>query len=257
MSGTIYSPGLLHIINNSLKDVGPCMSHYVVFEEQLRTISKLVARPWLRKRLLATCYSTEPASHSAGPVRRANLQLYTGRWESLIRVLGQTLSIRAALQVGWSLQRFCHGGAVSTVEERGGALWTVPHSNCSVGVEEMWVSFLAPIHWSCLKICPSSLTPHLSQKEVSALSDCKVRWNLLSVFFLFASWMDRMREFMSSESWVGELWGTSNITPVQQTLLSNLCMRMALPARGSMQPWWTRSSIALCSGHLLACWTPS
>ena len=116
LTRSLYCPGLLHIINNCLKDVGQAMQDFAPFEEQLKHVSNILARPWLRRRLIATCFHEEPLKSRVHELKGETLHLYSGRWESLVQVVSQMLRVGPLLQHAWSADKFGRGTTVVPAE---------------------------------------------------------------------------------------------------------------------------------------------
>ena len=109
LTRALYSAGLLHVLNNCLKDIGAMMQYFPIFETHMKNICLLLARPWLKKRFEATCFATEPAVFWLPLLKGVSHQFYSGRWESLINCVGQLLRLSSVIRSAWSADKFSHG----------------------------------------------------------------------------------------------------------------------------------------------------
>ena len=60
VQGSVYVPGVLHILHNLTCDLRTSMVSWAWFVDKCVVIGKLVSRPWWRQRMEETCFADPP-----------------------------------------------------------------------------------------------------------------------------------------------------------------------------------------------------
>ena len=99
---TVAIPGLLHIIDNTEVRFHAQMTHWKVFNVQLKAVLRLFAVPHIHRRFLASCVRGRSKDALASPIA-----MYTKhRWGTLVAALKKLVDIEMALVAVWSPHAF-------------------------------------------------------------------------------------------------------------------------------------------------------
>jgi hypothetical protein len=108
-SHTVYVPGPLHILHNATKDLSSVMEWFSDYLQQLSQICRLLRRPFLRERLVETCFVDSHARHLKhmfnDPVLN-ELSVYEGRWGTIAAATTGLGKFEGALRLAWNLGKF-------------------------------------------------------------------------------------------------------------------------------------------------------
>jgi hypothetical protein len=107
---SIFVPGALHVLHNCTKDLKDSLVHWPNFIVSLRHLSKFLARPWSRARLVTTCFSSAPHHHFAHLYSSFGSVVYEGRWGEALKAAADVLPLQRSLRAAWSLARFNFNG---------------------------------------------------------------------------------------------------------------------------------------------------
>ena len=106
----IFVPGTLHVLHNITNVLRKALRGWKDWIVQLRNLSRFLARPWSRDRLVSTCYSAGPHDRHAKAFDGFSSTVYEGRWGEALEAVKDLLPLRSILQDGWSLRRYLYGG---------------------------------------------------------------------------------------------------------------------------------------------------
>jgi hypothetical protein len=107
--GTLYVPGVLHVLHNCTKDLKLQLTEWRWFTERLACLARLVGRPWSRDRLLATCFRDAPHKHSAHLFSVGHHSVYEERWAETLKVIDEFKILGPPLRAAWNLRAFTFG----------------------------------------------------------------------------------------------------------------------------------------------------
>ena len=107
----IFVPGTLHVLHNTTNDLRKSLFGWKDWIVQLRNLSRFLARPWSKARLVVTCYSAAPHCVFSAAFDGFSATVYDGRWGEALEAVKDLLPLQSILQAGWSLQAYLFGGA--------------------------------------------------------------------------------------------------------------------------------------------------
>jgi len=113
LQNALHVPGCLHIFHNMTKDIIGSLEHFEVWVGQLQAVAKVCSKPWSKRRLLATCFSSTDTMPFRPEIERFSCHVHPGRWGSVAHAIGELLKVKRALQSGWNVGHFLYNQAES------------------------------------------------------------------------------------------------------------------------------------------------
>jgi hypothetical protein len=117
VTGSLYFPGLLHIVHNATEGLTDALSGWDDFVGGLRELAAFLARPYARQRLRETCFSNPPADAHRHLFMDYGSVVFEGRWGTVVQAIASILPLEEALRLGWSKERFMFGQSCAPAAE--------------------------------------------------------------------------------------------------------------------------------------------
>eukprot|EP00971_Amphidinium_carterae_P348631 6490600-Amphidinium_carterae.1 len=118
LTAALGIPGALHILHNATADVLNHLEHAQAWLKDVRIISRLLTKRWLKSRsvchllprFLATCFKdTDGWTKHRQVLLKFRHHVHTGRWGSVAAAVRSLLHCKTALQHGWNTNAFNFG----------------------------------------------------------------------------------------------------------------------------------------------------
>eukprot|EP00959_Pyramimonas_sp_CCMP1952_P230123 4811301-Pyramimonas_sp.AAC.1 len=86
--------------------LGDALDHFSRWFDGLKHICRLVSRRWSKDRLLESCFSNPCFDQHRRQLEDFSVEVYEGRWGSILVALSTLLPLQRILRMGWSLTKF-------------------------------------------------------------------------------------------------------------------------------------------------------
>lgn len=103
LQNALHVPGCLHIFHNMTKDIIGSLEHFEEWVGQLQAVAKVCSKPWSKRRLLATCFSSTETMPFRPQIEGFSCHVHPGRWGSMAHAIRELLKVERALRSGWDL----------------------------------------------------------------------------------------------------------------------------------------------------------
>lgn len=101
--------GNLHILHNCTNDLKNSLRYWDTFIAMLRMVARMLAKPWSRERLLATCFNEPPHHQHAAAYSGFSSVVYEGRWGEALKAADDLFPLQRSLRAAWSLRKYTYG----------------------------------------------------------------------------------------------------------------------------------------------------
>jgi len=110
-TGSIYIPGMLHIVSNITKDLKAALVGFDDHVSRLSAVCRLLSRKWTRRRFLASCMRSAEAAPFVYLFTGFSEHVHEDRWGTVLSATSALLAVRTPLQRFWSRAAYQgHGG---------------------------------------------------------------------------------------------------------------------------------------------------
>ena len=106
LSHAIPAPGLLHIIHNGSNDLVKVLESLGTTVSQLKEVSRLLAHPPSRERLIATCFISPVARQFKGQLLKFSAKVYEARWGSVAFACEEVQELEKPLRRFWDREAY-------------------------------------------------------------------------------------------------------------------------------------------------------
>jgi hypothetical protein len=106
LTGCVGITGLLHIIHNSIADLGAVMATYKDTVQKLKHVANLLRRQATKDRLLNSCFNEGPSFYMRRELVKFDGKVYDNRWGTVAHCTVEMLKLESCRRFGWDLEKY-------------------------------------------------------------------------------------------------------------------------------------------------------